>query len=76
MDKLGYSFVGQVKIPKKNITDKVTVGAERFLSPEVLFNPELIKQPKNTSLVSTIVSVINKNDNNFQLLENIVLSGG
>ncbi|ORY32524.1 actin family [Naematelia encephala] len=55
----------------------IQLGAERFLAPEILFNPELIGQ-EDPGVHQVIVDSINRTDLDLRksLFSNIVLSGG
>ena len=55
----------------------VQLGTERFLAPEILFNPELIGQ-EYPGVHQVIVDSINRTDLDLRkaLFSNIVLSGG
>ncbi|WWD17426.1 actin-2 [Kwoniella shandongensis] len=55
----------------------IQLGAERFLAPEILFNPELVGQ-EYPGVHQVIVDSINRTDLDLRksLFSNIVLSGG
>ncbi|OUM62497.1 hypothetical protein PIROE2DRAFT_51680 [Piromyces sp. E2] len=69
-------YVGQQSVTKKEY--RVDVGYERFLGPEIFFNPE-ISNSDFTTPISTVVDDVIQScpiDTRRGLYKNIVLSGG
>jgi len=75
-DKFIKKFTGQDSVTKKPFT--IDVGYERFLGPEVFFNPEIYSSDFLVPLPEVIDSVIQNCpiDTRRGLYQNIVLSGG
>lgn len=67
-----------VEYTDKNKTNTVDVGYERFLAPEIFFNPEICSSDYLTPLPSVVDQVIQSSpiDVRKKLYKNIVLSGG
>lgn len=67
-----------VEYTDKNKTNTVDVGYERFLAPEIFFNPEICSSDYLTPLPDTVDQVIQSSpiDVRKKLYKNIVLSGG
>lgn len=65
-------------MPGKNEPYKVSVGPERFLAPEMFFNPEIIDQKYRESVDALVDKVIQlcPIDTRRKLYGNIALSGG
>ena len=61
----------------KYLIAEITLGEERFIAPEILFQPSLIGQ-ESQGISSLLVNAINKTDENIQpeMWQNIFLSGG
>lgn len=67
-----------VEYTDKNKTNVVDVGYERFLAPEIFFNPEITSSDYLTPLPTVVDQVIQASpiDVRKRLYKNIVLSGG
>jgi actin-related protein 3 len=67
-----------VEYTDKNKTNIVDVGYERFLAPEIFFNPEITSSDYLTPLPTVVDQVIQASpiDVRKRLYKNIVLSGG
>ncbi|EGV64898.1 Arp2/3 complex subunit, actin nucleation center [Yamadazyma tenuis] len=67
-----------VEYTDKNKTNTVDVGYERFLAPEIFFNPEIASSDYLTPLPTVVDQVIQASpiDVRKNLYKNIVLSGG
>ncbi|KAG7662856.1 ARP3 [[Candida] subhashii] len=67
-----------VEYTDRNKTNTVDVGYERFLAPEIFFNPEIYSSDYLTPLPTVVDQVIQASpiDVRKKLYKNIVLSGG
>lgn len=67
-----------VEYTDRNKRDTVDVGYERFLAPEIFFNPEICSSDYLTPLPTVVDQVIQSSpiDVRKKLYKNIVLSGG